>query len=101
MPIVYSNPDPSITHLVRNALEAAGITAIVRGDRPGAAMGEIPPVAAWSEVVVGDRFEDAQALVVEMMSDTPAGEPWTCASCGESLESHFGMCWSCGTSRPD
>lgn len=101
MPIVYSNPDPSITHLVRNALENAGIDAVIQGQRPGAAMGELPPVAAWSEVWVTDRVDEARAIVAEVTTDAPAGEPWTCGACGETLEAHFGMCWSCGTARPD
>ena len=97
---VYSNPDPAITHLVQGALVDAGISAMVKGERPGAAMGEIPPIAAWSEVWVadGDRLEDARAIVAEVMAEPEAGgEPQTCPACGETSEPQFASCWSCGT----
>lgn len=103
MPLVYSHPDPSITHLVRNALEQIGVTAVVQGERPGAALGEVPPIAAWSEVWVPDgaRLDEVEAVVAEVTGEPEAGEPWTCPSCGETLEGHFGACWSCGADRPD
>ncbi|OZC03302.1 putative signal transducing protein [Rubricoccus marinus] len=101
---VYSHPDPSIAHLVRGALENAGITAIVQGDQLGAAMGEVPPIAAWAEVWVkdGDRLEDARSLVVEVMADPEVdAQPWTCPSCGEVNDAQFAVCWNCGTDIPD
>ncbi|HIG74841.1 MAG TPA: DUF2007 domain-containing protein [Bacteroidetes bacterium] len=101
---VYSHPDPSITHLVQNALRSAGIDAVVQGERHGAAMGEVPPIAAWSEVWVGDgaALEAARAVVAEVTrepAETPS--PWTCALCGETVEGQFGACWSCGNPQPE
>ena len=101
---VYSNPDPSITHLVQGALANAGIDAVVQGERPGAAMGEVPPIAAWSEVYVrdGERLAEAQALVALVTAEPDADAAgWTCASCGEPNEAQFGECWSCGASAPE
>ena len=96
---VYSNPDPAITHLVHGALSDAGIDALVKGERPGAAMGEIPPIAAWSEVWVADpdRLDEARALVAKVMAEPEtSGEPQTCSACGETSEAQFASCWSCG-----
>ncbi|MEO0558275.1 MAG: hypothetical protein AAF170_08840, partial [Bacteroidota bacterium] len=59
--------------------------------------------AAWAEVWVaaGDRLADVEALVREV-TDAPAStEPWTCSSCGETVEGTFGTCWSCGADAPD
>lgn len=104
MTLVYSNPDPAITHLVRNALEQIGVTAVVRGERPGAALGEIPPIAAWSEVWVPDegRMDEVRAIIAETTAETsvdPAS--WTCPACGEEVEGQFAACWSCGAAAPD
>ncbi len=101
---VYSHPDPAITHLVRNALEQIGVTAIVRGERNGAAMGEVPPVAAWSEVWVPDdaRLDEVQAVVDEATAEVPTdAEPWTCPACGEEVGGQFAVCWACGTPSPE
>ena len=104
MPRVYSHPDPAITHLVQGALANAGIDAVVQGERPGAAMGEVPPIAAWSEVWVGDgdRLADAQSIVALVTAEPDAdAQPWTCPSCGETVESQFAQCWSCGADAPE
>lgn len=101
---IYSHPDPAITHLVRNALEQIGVPAVVQGERPGAAMGEIPPMAAWSEVWVSDdaRLDDARAVVAEITAEpAPHAEPWECPACGEWVEGQFAACWSCGAAAPE
>ena len=104
MTLVYSHPDPAVTHLVRGALEQIGVDAIVRGERPGAAMGEVPPVAAWSEVwaSAADRHEEIEAVLRDLTAEPDAdAEPWTCAACGETVEAHFGACWACGAAAPE
>ena len=94
---VYSHPDPAITHLVHNALVSAGIPTVVRGTQPGAAMGEIPPIAAWSEVWISERLDEAEAIVAEIRAEPDSDAPiQTCAACGETNESQFAVCWSCG-----
>ncbi len=101
---VYSNPDPAITHLVRNALEQIGVTAVVQGERPGAAMGEVPPIAAWSAVWVseGARMDEIRAIIAETTAETPSVvTSWTCVECGEEVEGQFGVCWSCGAPAPE
>jgi Putative prokaryotic signal transducing protein len=99
---IYSNPDPAMAHLVQHALEREGIEAVVRGDRLGAAVGEVPWTDAWAEVWVGDeaRLEEARTIVTE--ATTPqAVTSWTCPGCGEQVEGTFGSCWQCGTLRPE
>lgn len=99
----FSHPDPAIARLVCHAIQNAGIESLVRGDVYGAAMGELPPVAAWAEVWIADdaRLTEATALAHASMTDTPANAaaPWTCA-CGETLEGSFGTCWQCGAPAP-
>ena len=99
---VYTHPDPAITHLVQNAIEQIGVAAVVRGERYGAALGEVPPVAAWSEVWVpdGSRLDEVRALVAEVTAEPEASDPWTCPACGEDVGGTFGACWSCGVDRP-
>jgi hypothetical protein len=100
---VFSHPDPAIAALVAGALDAEGIAATVRGTSYGAAMGELPPVAAWAEVWIADagRAADAAAITRRAMPDDGAGDaadaaPWTCPACGETVDGVFGACWACG-----
>ncbi len=98
---IYSTPNGPVAHLVRHALEAEGIAGDVRGETRAAFVGEIPPIEAWIEVWVadGDAVE-ADRIAREITAEVPEGEPWTCA-CGESVESVFATCWSCGAAAPE
>jgi hypothetical protein len=97
---VFSHPDPAIAALVAGVLDAEGIAAMVRSTSYGAAMGELPPVASWAEVWIADadRAADAAAITRRAMPGDDAVEaaPWTCPSCGESVDGVFGACWACG-----
>ena len=99
---VYSTPDPSVAHLVQNALEEHGIDAVVRGERRGALAGELAWTDTWAEVWVGDaaRAAEALALVADATAAPEAGPGWRCAVCGEDVEGAFEACWNCGADRP-
>ena len=100
---VYSNPDPAIAHLVRNRLEQAGIPAVINGQANGRGMGEVPPIAAWSEVWVPDgaALADIEAVVAEATAAPDAeAEPWTCLTCDEVVDGTFSVCWACGSFAP-
>ena len=101
---VFSHPDPAVTHLVRNRLEQAGVAAVIQGTALGRGMGEVPPIAAWSEVWVSDgsSLADAEAVVAEVTTEpAEAPEPWACPTCDEVVDGTFSVCWSCGTFAPD
>ena len=94
----FSHPDPAIAYLVHHAMENAGIAALVRNEAVGAALGEVPPIAAWTEVWIADdtRLAEAAALAQASMTDRPDGAAsWTCAACGETMEAQFSACWQC------
>lgn len=100
---VYSNPDPAVAHLVRNAIDQIGVPAIVRNDGTTTLM-DLPTVATWAEVWVsaGDRLGDVEQLVAEVIANTASdAEAWTCPDCGETVEGQFGSCWSCGAAAPE
>lgn len=102
MVCAFSHPDPSIATLVQHALENEGIDAVVRNTALGAALGEVPPIAAWAEVWIADeaRLDEAHALARTSMARDETATPWTCPSCSEPQEAAFGACWQCGTAAP-
>jgi hypothetical protein len=113
---VFSAPIPAQAHIVRGALEAAGIPAEVRGEARTPLAGGLPVDACFAEVWVGD---DAAAAALELIAElapgqssgalsladaptggelSPAGE-WRCARCGETSPATFETCWQCQTPR--
>ena len=80
-------------YLVQGRLESQGILSEVRGEGPHVHIAELPSV--WIA-----RDEDySRALELTRASAPTTGWPWTCAHCGESIESSLDACWSCGTPR--
>jgi hypothetical protein len=87
-----------IAHL-RNVLESAGIACVVRNDRLGGVVGEIPFLECWPElwVVESGHWLKARSLVEEVLHARPATAAWQCPRCGEKIEAQFALCWNCGT----
>ena len=86
-----------IAHL-RNLLEAEGIACLVRNDRLGGVVGEIPFVECWPElwVVATGHYLKAKSLVDEALQAAPVAQAWDCPHCGETIEGQFTACWNCG-----
>jgi len=90
-----------VAHL-RNVLESAGIECLVRNDRLGGAIGEIPFVECWPELWVrqpGDALR-ARGLIDQALHSAGEGDPWTCPGCGERIEPQFSQCWHCAAAAP-
>ena len=81
---------------VRNLLLTAGIQTELRNQYSAGALGELPMLETWPQLLVDDD-DEAAALGVLARAERPAtGEAWTCAGCGERLEPQFTSCWRCG-----
>lgn len=113
---IYSAPVPAQAHILRGALEAAGIPAEVRGDQRTTLAGGLPVDACFAEVWVHARDLDASERILQEMLPTggPSGAlsiadaapeggelglsaEWRCAGCGEDNPPSFELCWSCQT----
>lgn len=91
-----------IAHL-RNLLEAEGIACVVRNDRLGGVVGEIPFLECWPElwVVESGHYLKARELVDEALGTPPPRAEWRCGRCGETVEGTFAICWNCGAGLPN
>ena len=105
MKCVHRTADRTVAHLLRGALESEGIAAIVEGEHLGALRGDVP-VGASAEYKVSilddEQLPRATLWTRQWLAQQgePAGAAWTCASCGERHEPHFGSCWKCGAPAP-
>jgi Putative prokaryotic signal transducing protein len=99
---VYTAANPIQAHVLRGALEAAGIDAVVRGEYLFNARGEAPVTIETLPSVWILRDEDlADAEPIVRALDAPVTGPidtWRCR-CGELVEGQFDTCWSCGQRR--
>lgn len=113
---VFSAPILAQAHIVRGALEAAGIGAEVRGAERTSLAGGLPIDACFAEVWVAepeapDAIEVVETLApgrgsgaLSLVEELSGGElslsrDWRCARCGETSPSTFEVCWSCQAAR--
>lgn len=91
-----------IAHL-RNVLEQAGIACVVRNERLGGVIGEIPFVECWPELWVLRNGEElrARGLIDTARAATEPQPDWICRECGERVEGVFDACWRCEAPRLD
>lgn len=88
-------------HHLKNVLEADGICCWIKNELLSRLAGEIPftECALELHLVHAHDLPRAEALLEVWRRPPPPGRPWTCASCGESIEGQFGACWKCGAAR--
>jgi Putative prokaryotic signal transducing protein len=80
----------------RNVLTAAGIESELRNQYLAGALGDLPMLETWPQLMVEDALESAAFRALEAAAKAPSGAPWTCNQCGEQLEPQFTTCWRCG-----
>jgi hypothetical protein len=80
----------------RNVLIAAGIESELRNQYLAGALGDLPMLETWPQLLVADELESAALRALEKAAAAPSGTPWVCAQCGEQLEPQFTSCWRCG-----
>lgn len=88
-------------HHLKNVLEAEGIRCWVKNEMLSRLAGEIPftECALELHLVRDDDRPRAEALLEAWRRPLPAGSPWVCRACGETIEGQFGACWKCGEPR--
>jgi hypothetical protein len=95
---VFSSHNLQLIHHWRNALEAAGIRAVVKNEILSSAMGELPPAECQPELWVFNDSDQRRAEEIILSADV-TGPDWRC-TCGETLGAQFTQCWRCGAYRP-
>jgi hypothetical protein len=87
----------------RNVLITAGIHCELRNQYLAGALGDLPMMETWPELIVDDGDERFALSVLARAAAATSGVPWVCAGCGEKLEPQFTHCWRCGAEmqRPD
>jgi hypothetical protein len=94
--------DAANIEMLKGLLEEAEIRCMIRNEYLSSAMGEMPFAEASPEVwILKDEDYLRASATLETWRNTriEAGEPWTCAECGENIEGQFTSCWQCGNER--
>jgi hypothetical protein len=77
-------------------LLAAGIDSEISNQYLAGALGELPMMETWPQLMVEDADEARALRALERAAAPVAGEAWICEACGERLEPQFTNCWRCG-----
>jgi hypothetical protein len=102
---VFTSPTSAIAELAQQYLEAHEVRTELRNDKlistagVATAWGEV-----WVEVWVVDERQEALArtLIEDFEGKSESDETeWRCPTCEMKLQPQFGLCWRCGTERPD
>lgn len=80
----------------RNVLTTSGIQSELRNQYLSGALGDLPMLETWPQLLVEDDDEHAALRALARAAALPAGPAWTCAACGEVSEPQFTQCWRCG-----
>jgi hypothetical protein len=86
----------------RNILLSAGIRCELRNQYLAGALGELPLLETWPELLVEEGDEQYALSMLRVLhrgSAAPTGAAWTCGHCQEPLEPQFTACWRCGAER--
>lgn len=96
---IQSSINSTEIYNLKNVLENNGIQCEVRGEYRRSAMGEIPIGESYVELWLLDDALAESAREILSGAALQSRSPWTCATCGESIEAEFDQCWNCLTSR--
>ena len=100
---VYVARNLTEAHIVSGMLNAAGISAQVRGHYLAGGYGELPISSdTLPSVWIDDseQFPAARTVIDEYEHPGPHRQAaWRCEQCGEVHQGQFTACWKCGRER--
>lgn len=100
---LYQAQDRIEAQLLLDLLDRHLIRAVILGDHLSGAAGGLPAdiyPTLW--VLEDEDLERGRELIERFRADSTDSTPapaWTCAGCGETVDGHFDLCWSCGHAR--
>lgn len=103
MKIFVANNPPQ-AHIVCELLQTQNIAAEVRGEGLFGLQGELPmdeTTQPYVWLLEPSRSSDAQIIIDQYLDETNRVMEWSCPHCKEVNEGQFGVCWQCGSSRPN
>ncbi len=105
MQVLYQARDSFEARQLVERLGDAAIRAVVLGEHLAGAAGELSALnfpTVW--VVDSAQWTRARAVLDEFLAEQRAprlvASPWDCPRCGAEVDGELGLCWSCGTARP-
>ncbi len=90
--------------LLKSTLAESGIEVIATGGETLAAYGDGPgpgdPIELW---VQRASLKEALRAIADGRTrpELASASAWTCATCSESNDAHFELCWNCRVAAPD
>jgi hypothetical protein len=105
--LLYRAKDMIEASMLIAMLEESGVRAWTVGGQGNIGLGDLPSDCLLVDVRVEEPDHARSIDLVKEFFERPReaadsdDRPWTCGSCGESIEGSFTACWSCGASRTE
>ncbi|HUG89780.1 MAG TPA: hypothetical protein VML55_03040 [Planctomycetaceae bacterium] len=90
--------------IAQASLAAVGIDAEVTGGVTADTMAYFGTATGGVRLLVAQNDAPRASQVLDSLAQvrqSPPAPPWRCSGCGEQVEGHFDLCWSCGAVRPE
>lgn len=86
---------------LKQRLTDAGLSCFIKNELLAGGTGDLPFTETWPELWIHhlEDYDRAMVIVNEFkinLDNNEESADWTCQSCGEDNEGHYGICWSCG-----
>jgi hypothetical protein len=94
---LYTHENRMIVFNLKNVLQGEGVETFVVNEFAAGGAGDLATFDTWPELWVEDegKFEQAQAIIQNILSGTEAGD-WFCRTCQEQNDASLQFCWKCG-----
>ena len=94
---LFTHENRMIVFNLKNVLQGEGVETVVVNEFAAGGAGDLATFDTWPELWVEDegKFEQAQAIIQNILNGTEAGD-WFCRACQEQNDASFEICWKCG-----
>jgi hypothetical protein len=90
--------------MAQASLAAEGIESQLTGGVTADTMAYFGTATGGVRLLVHEKDASRAGEVLDSLAqgrESPAAPSWRCPDCGEQVEGHFDLCWSCGRLRPE
>ena len=97
---IFTHPDLAWTTFLYEMLLSENVACTLKNGGLSGGVGDLPAHEVWPEIWLTDlsNKQHARSLLAAHEVKTEEENSWTCAQCGEVIESQFTACWQCGHS---
>ena len=95
MKLIYTNENYFLVHNIKNIVENANISTILKNEYTSSGAGELAPNETWLELWVINENDYNNAMLAITSAFHTHKKAWVCKNCLEKNDPAFEFCWQC------